>query len=80
MGSPAHGGLPATMARRDGDDWIIDGRKSFVTGPTGLAFANVLALTEEPEARLVQLLVPLDTRGISRVKTWDATGMYETSS
>lgn len=80
MGSPAHGGLPATTARRDGDHWIINGRKSFVTGLTGLAFANVLALSEETEPRLIQLLVPLDLDGISRVKTWEAAGMHATAS
>ncbi|WP_377296282.1 acyl-CoA dehydrogenase family protein [Rhizobium sp. SGZ-381] len=80
MGSPAHGGLPATTARREGEHWIIDGRKSFVTGLTGLAFANVLALTQEPAPRLIQLLVPLDAQGISQVKTWEAAGMYATAS
>ncbi|MDO1583817.1 acyl-CoA dehydrogenase family protein [Rhizobium oryzicola] len=80
MGSPAHGGLPATTARQDGDHWIINGRKSFVTGLTGLAFANVLALTEETEPRLIQLLVPLDLDGMSQVKTWEAAGMYATAS
>ncbi|SIQ96281.1 Acyl-CoA dehydrogenase [Rhizobium sp. RU35A] len=80
MGSPAHGGRPATTARREGGAWVVNGRKSFVTGLPGLAFAIVLALTEEERPRLIQLLVPLDSPGVSQVKTWDAAGMHATAS
>jgi acyl-CoA dehydrogenase len=34
-----------TTARRDGDDWVIDGHKWFVTGAEGAAFAIVMART-----------------------------------
>lgn len=79
-GSPAHGGLPETVARIDGDFWVINGRKSFVTGLPGLKWAIVLAVTEETAPRLVQLLVPLDSDGISHVRAWEATGMFGTAS
>jgi alkylation response protein AidB-like acyl-CoA dehydrogenase len=80
MGSPAHGALPETIARIDGDHWVIDGEKSFVTGLPGLTWAVVLALTTEAEPRLVQLLVPLDAAGISSRPAWQATGMFATAS
>ncbi|WP_320198928.1 acyl-CoA dehydrogenase family protein [Agrobacterium sp. rho-13.3] len=80
MGSPAHGGRPETVARIEDGHWIVSGRKSFVTGLPGLKWAIVLALTEEEAPRLVQLLVPLDAKGISYVKAWEAAGMYGTAS
>lgn len=80
IGSPAHGALPETVARIEGDHWVIDGRKSFVTGLPGLKWAVVLAVTREEAPRLVQLLVPLDAPGVGRVRTWETTGMYATAS
>lgn len=79
-GSPAHGGLPETVARIDGDSWVVNGRKSFVTGLPGLKWAIVLAVTTEEVPRLIQLLVPLDAAGITQEKAWEATGMYATAS
>ena len=39
----------ATTAVKDGDDWIINGEKWFITGANGAAFAIVVAKTD-PEA------------------------------
>ncbi|SAI29711.1 acyl-CoA dehydrogenase [Bordetella ansorpii] len=36
-----------TRARRDGDDWIIDGRKAFITGAQGAAVGIVMARTAD---------------------------------
>ncbi|CVI60229.1 acyl-CoA dehydrogenase family protein [Agrobacterium leguminum] len=80
VGSPAHGGLPETTARIEGDVWVVNGRKSFVTGLPGLKWAIVLAVTTEETPRLIQLLVPLDAAGIAQEKAWEATGMYATAS
>ena len=35
-----------TAARRDGNHWVIDGRKTFITGAEGAAFGIVMARTE----------------------------------
>jgi acyl-CoA dehydrogenase len=35
-----------TVARPDGDDWIIDGRKAFITGADGAAIGIVMARTD----------------------------------
>lgn len=41
-----------TAARRDGDGWVLNGEKWFITGAMGAAFAIVVALTDgDVEAR-----------------------------
>lgn len=36
-----------TRCRRDGDDWIIDGKKAFITGAQGAAVGIIMAKAEE---------------------------------
>jgi len=36
-----------TTARRDGDDWVIDGRKAFITGADGASVGIVIAKSDE---------------------------------
>lgn len=52
VGSPAHGALPETIARRVGDSWRITGRKNYVTGIPILKWVALLALTDEETPRL----------------------------
>lgn len=80
IGSPAHGALPETIARRDGDRWRITGRKSYVTGIPILTWVSVLALTDEEPPRLASFLVPTDAPGLTIEKTWNAAGMHATAS
>ncbi|HEX8047213.1 acyl-CoA dehydrogenase family protein [Rhizobium sp.] len=80
IGSPAHGALPETIARRDGDRWRITGRKSYVTGIPILKWVSVLALTDEEQPRLASFLVPTDAPGLTIEKTWNAAGMHATAS
>jgi alkylation response protein AidB-like acyl-CoA dehydrogenase len=80
IGSPAHGALPETIARRDGDRWRITGRKSYVTGIPILKWVALLALTDEETPRLASFLVPTDAPGLSVEKTWNAAGMHATAS
>ncbi|EJT01503.1 acyl-CoA dehydrogenase family protein [Rhizobium sp. CCGE 510] len=80
IGSPAHGALPETIARRDGDRWRITGRKTYVTGIPILKWVSLLALTDEPEPRLASFLVPTDSPGLRIEKTWNAAGMHATAS
>lgn len=58
-------------ARRDGDEFVIDGRKWFTTGADGAAFVVVMAVTDpdaEAHRRASMLIVPSDTPGLRRVR------------
>jgi len=55
-----------TMAVRDGDEWVLNGRKWFISGAEGAAFAIVVARTGDLELRhkaYSLILVPTDTPG-----------------
>jgi alkylation response protein AidB-like acyl-CoA dehydrogenase len=67
----------STRARRDGDDYVIDGHKWFTSGADGAAFAVVMAVTDpeaSPHARASQILVPTDTPGFERVRNIPVMG------
>ncbi|MET7512702.1 acyl-CoA dehydrogenase family protein [Streptomyces sp. NPDC005480] len=62
---PDHGSDPSSMttrARRDGDDWILDGRKMWITNGSVAAVAVVWAQTEDGVRGFV---VPTGTPGFS---------------
>ncbi|MEO6044257.1 MAG: acyl-CoA dehydrogenase family protein [Tepidiformaceae bacterium] len=58
-----------TRAVRDGDEWVINGRKWFTSGAKGAAFAIVMCRTEELDGaggardKMTQIIVPTDTPG-----------------
>jgi alkylation response protein AidB-like acyl-CoA dehydrogenase len=83
LGSPARGGLPATLATRHGDRWRLSGRKIYSTGSPALRWLVVWARTDEPEPRVGNFLVPRsgpDTPGIRIVETWDHLGLRASGS
>eukprot|EP01037_Dinobryon_pediforme_P015898 gene15898-16061_t len=80
LGTPVRGGMPATIARRDGDRWLISGEKIYSTGSTGLDWFAVFARTDEPVPRLGLLLVDPAAPGIEVVPEWDHLGMRATVS
>ncbi len=80
LGTPVRGGLPATVARRDGDRWLISGEKIYSTGSTGLDWFAVYARTDEPVPRVGLLLVDPAAPGIAIVPEWDHLGMRATVS
>ena len=56
-----------TRAVREGDEWVIDGRKWFSSGAEGSAFGIVMAVTDpdgEPHRRATQIIVPSDSLGV----------------
>lgn len=60
-----------TTARRDGDDWVIDGHKWFISNAVGAQLCIVMACTDpdaDPHLRGSLLLVPMDTPGLEVVR------------
>jgi alkylation response protein AidB-like acyl-CoA dehydrogenase len=68
------GSDPTTMrtsAISDGDGWVINGHKWFITGANGAAFAIVMAVTDPdaaPHRRASMFLVPTDTPGYQFIR------------
>ncbi len=96
LGTPARGGLPATLARRTAGGWSITGRKIYSTGAPGLAFMLVFARveplgspdvepkgspdTEEAAPRTGLFLVPAQSPGVRIEATWDQLGLRGSGS
>jgi acyl-CoA dehydrogenase len=70
--------LIKTFAYRDGDEWIVNGHKWFISGARGARFAILIARTEEdpeiPQAANTAFLVDLPSAG------WDAVRDIKTMS
>lgn len=60
-----------TTARRDGDEYVINGHKWFTSGAIGASFAIVMCVTQPdkpPHQRMSQIIVPTDTPGFEIVR------------
>ena len=79
MGSPARGGKPVTYAVRQGDTWVINGRKNYTTGSYALDYFIVLAWIEEKN-NTGFFLISKDEAGVSIEETWDVVAMRSTGS
>ncbi|MGE5754795.1 MAG: acyl-CoA dehydrogenase family protein [Planctomycetaceae bacterium] len=67
----------ATTAIRDGDVYLINGRKWFTSGADGARFAVVMAVTDpeaDPHRRASLILVPTDSPGYRRVRNIPCLG------
>src|SRR5204863_6299680 len=65
-----------TTARRDGDDWVIDGQKVFI-GNGGIADVHVVVATVDPEAGhrgQGVFIVPRGTPGLDLLRKLDKLG------
>ena len=66
-----------TIAQKDGDSYIINGRKWFTTGADGASFCIVMAVTTPeapPHKRASQIVVPTDTEGYRRIRNISIMG------
>jgi alkylation response protein AidB-like acyl-CoA dehydrogenase len=66
-----------TTARRDGDEWVINGHKWFSSQGEGAAFAIVMCASEldqPPHRRMTQIVVPTDTPGFNLVRAVPVMG------
>jgi hypothetical protein len=80
LGSPARGGLPATIARRTETGWRLSGRKIYSTGAPILKWYAVWARTDEADTRVGLFLVQAGLPGTRIVETWDHLGLRASGS
>ncbi|AIO34843.1 hypothetical protein DM39_3613 [Burkholderia cenocepacia] len=84
LGSPSRGGLPDTVARRDGDGWRLSGHKLYSTGIPALRWLAVWARTDEPQPRVGVFLVPRDPDAgdphIRVIESWNHLGLRASGS
>jgi alkylation response protein AidB-like acyl-CoA dehydrogenase len=80
LGSPARGGLPATIARRTDTGWRLTGRKIYSTGASILKWYAVWAKTDEADTRVGLFLVPAGLPGTRIAETWDHIGLRASGS
>jgi alkylation response protein AidB-like acyl-CoA dehydrogenase len=80
LGTPARGGLPATIGRRVEGGWRLCGTKIYSTGIPALRWLNVWGRTDEDEPRIGFFLVPNDAPGITVNATWNHLGMRASGS
>ena len=69
-----------TRAVLDGDEWVLDGHKWWITGAVGAEFAIVMAVTDPdgpPHARASMLIAPLDADGFDVVRALPLMGHAE---
>ncbi len=67
-----------TRAVKDGNDWVINGTKMFITNGTCSTHMIVQAITEpdaKKHASFSQILVPCDTQGVTRTKLHGKLGL-----
>jgi alkylation response protein AidB-like acyl-CoA dehydrogenase len=79
LGTPARGGLPATVANADGDRWSLTGHKIFSTGAEGLRWMVVWARVGDTQ-EAGGFLVRSDSPGISIERSWDHLGLRASRS
>lgn len=77
---PDHGsdlGSISTRARRDGDEWVIDGSKRFITNGGFAEFYTVLARTGGPGSRGLSLFfVEADRQGVEPTRWERKMGLH----
>lgn len=78
-GSPTRGGRPVTAAVKEGNNWVLNGRKIFTTASPVLTYFLTSAWIEE-EQKVGFFLIHRDTAGVSIEDTWDVISMRGTSS
>ena len=71
-----------TLAVRDGADWVINGRKIFITNGVRAHFCTLVARTNKPAGHhgFSLFLVPTDTPGWTVTKRLDKLGMHSSDT
>jgi len=69
-----------TTARREGDEWVINGHKWFTSNAMAADFLIVMCRTEDPGApgdrndKMTQIIVPTDTPGVNIIRGIEVWG------
>jgi acyl-CoA dehydrogenase len=69
-----------TTARRDGDEWVINGHKWFTSNALAADFLIVMCRTDDPEGpadrngKMTQIIVPTDTPGVNIIRGIEVWG------
>lgn len=69
-----------TTARRDGDEWVINGHKWFTSNGLRADFFIVMCRTEDPDGpaeangKMTQIIVPADTPGVDILRSINVWG------
>lgn len=80
LGTPARGGLPATILRRTPSGWSLSGRKIYSTGAPALRWYLVWARTDEASPRIGAVLVDARSPGVRIEESWDQAGLRASGS
>ncbi|MEH7275166.1 acyl-CoA dehydrogenase family protein [Neobacillus vireti] len=78
-GSPTRGGRPETNARKEGNRWIINGRKTFTTMAPVLDYFLVSASIHDSD-QVGNFLIPRSSIGLMIEETWDSIALKGTGS
>src|SRR5690625_2893483 len=78
-GSPTRGGKPETVAKKSGDGWVINGRKTFTTLAPILDYF-VVSTSIDGTDQVGNFLIKRERNGVSIDETWDSIGMVATGS
>jgi alkylation response protein AidB-like acyl-CoA dehydrogenase len=78
LSEPEAGSNPAQMtteARRDGDEFVLNGKKQWITNGKRSGVAVVFAKVDGDDDKITQFLVPKDTEGLEVGKKEDKLGL-----
>ncbi|MBT2758692.1 acyl-CoA/acyl-ACP dehydrogenase [Mesobacillus foraminis] len=78
-GSPTRGGRPQTTAEKDGQYWVLNGRKTFTTMSPVLDYFIVSASAQDSD-KTGNFLIHRSAEGLSIEETWDSVAMRGTGS
>ncbi|MGH3736225.1 MAG: acyl-CoA dehydrogenase family protein [Micromonosporaceae bacterium] len=78
-GGGSDAGATATTARLDGDEWVINGTKSFITNSgtditSAVTVTAVTGVTEDGKKEISSILVPSGTPGFTVAKPYSKVG------
>lgn len=77
-GSPARGAMPSTTAVLEGDQYIVNGEKTYTSMAPALDYIFVTAAAENDE--VITVIIPRHAEGVSIDETWDMLAMRGTAS